>query len=593
MYKIIVITFSLVISYISQGCAQVGLKLAETGKSTYRIIVPNKATAIEMMAANEFQRYFQRVSDIKLPIVRDNTTPVADEIVIGKTNRASGANYKELNEDGLLIRTIGKKLFLTGGGRKGVLYSVYTFFEEYLGCRMYAKDELVIPQRKDITIASGISNKQLPSFAFRTTHFKETLDTVYCNWHKLNFFFEGWGLFAHTVSTFLPPGEYFDSHPEYFALYAGKRVRSQLCPSHPDVAPIVISRLAAEVKKKPQMKYWSVSQNDDLAYCQCDMCEKIRKEEGSPQGAFLRMVNKVAARFPDKVISTLAYRYSQKPPLITKPGKNVLIMLASLSVPRGKAIPDEPKAKEFRNDLEGWKKLTQRIFIWDYVVQFTNTLSPFPNLETLQPNIRFFKNNGITDIFEQGVGGIDGEFSTLRAYMISKLLWNANLNFTDIRNEFLDNYYGKQSSGQIKEYIDAIESEAKAVNAELRTHGSVENGATTYLSRENLERYQMLLKPALETSKGTKYYDRVTRVSLPITYAWLQVRARQINGKGSVKLARAQSLGADKEKQEVTEVLANFINDCKRVGIMNFDETGKGIPALQKEITNQLNPGGK
>ena len=70
---------------------------------------------------------------------------------------------------------------------------------------------------------------------------------------------------------------------------------------------------------QPDKTIWSVSQNDNFSYCQCPECLKIIEEEGSPAGPVIRFVNRVAAVFPDKTISTLAYQYSRPAPRRTRP----------------------------------------------------------------------------------------------------------------------------------------------------------------------------------------------------------------------------------------------------------------------------------
>ena len=79
-----------------------------------------------------------------------------------------------------------------------------------------------------------------------------------------------------------------------------------------------------------------MSQNDNTSYCQCDACKKVIAEEGSPSGPIIRFVNEVAKRFPDKIISTLAYQYSRQAPKITKPADNVQIMLCTIELNRCK-----------------------------------------------------------------------------------------------------------------------------------------------------------------------------------------------------------------------------------------------------------------
>ena len=38
------------------------------------------------------------------------------------------------------------RLIIAGGNEKGTLYGVYTFLEEYLGCRMYSPECKIDPE---------------------------------------------------------------------------------------------------------------------------------------------------------------------------------------------------------------------------------------------------------------------------------------------------------------------------------------------------------------------------------------------------------------------------------------------------------------
>ena len=52
----------------------------------------------------------------------------------------------------LSSRLIGKKLIIAGGKDKGTLYGVYTFLEDYLGCRKYSSKVSFIPENPVITL---------------------------------------------------------------------------------------------------------------------------------------------------------------------------------------------------------------------------------------------------------------------------------------------------------------------------------------------------------------------------------------------------------------------------------------------------------
>ena len=201
---------------------------------------------------------------------------------------------------------------------------------------------------------------------------------------------EDWGMWVHTMFSLVPPEKYFDTHPEYYALMAGKRGKTQLCLTNPDVLKITIEELGKKMKEKPGAKYWSVSQMDTYGSCECNACKAIDDREGSPSGTMIEFINKVAAAFPDKVISTLAYQYTRTAPKKIKPASNVNIMLCTIECDRNKPIDSDTSKGSFYCDLRDWSKISDNILVWDYVIQFTNMIAPFPILHVLQSNIRLF-----------------------------------------------------------------------------------------------------------------------------------------------------------------------------------------------------------
>src|SRR5690606_41370057 len=55
----------------------------------------------------------------------------------------------------------------------------------------------ILPKQKTIIIGK-INYKHNPSFSFRSTFFINNADTAYNNWHKTNYFFEGYHSNAHS-----------------------------------------------------------------------------------------------------------------------------------------------------------------------------------------------------------------------------------------------------------------------------------------------------------------------------------------------------------------------------------------------------------
>jgi len=185
--------------------------------------------------------------------------------------------------------------------------------------------------------------------------------------------------------------------------------------------------------KNPDAMYWSVSPNDDIGYCECDKCKAINDAQGSPSGSLIQFVNRVAAAFPDKTITTLAYGYSHRAPKSLKPADNVYIMLSDIDAYRDKPLSEEGSAAVFRNDLKAWGSLTHNIFVWDYITEFTNYLAPFPNFQTLQPNMQFFKDNGVKGVFEQGSDDTYSEWAGIDIFCAGTMMAASLLSFLQCR----------------------------------------------------------------------------------------------------------------------------------------------------------------
>ncbi|HQV01691.1 MAG TPA: DUF4838 domain-containing protein, partial [Bacteroidia bacterium] len=347
-------------------------------------------------------------------------------------------------------------VYIYSNSKQGLQHAVYVFIERCLHVNKFATKPL-FEKRKTITVDSTKITDE-PAYTTRSLYYTGTNDAEYITWHGLNgksadSVKDQWGMWVHTFKNLIPDSVYFDTHPEYYALN-GVRRRSQLCLSNEAVLQTVIESLRLMMRKDTASLYWSVSQNDNFEYCTCSQCKTIDSIEGSQSGTMLRFVNKVAAAFPQKIISTLAYQYTRKPPAITKPAKNVNIMFCSIECGRHLPIEDDPQAASFRSDFEGWCKLTDNIMVWDYVVQFSNYVSPFPNIHVLQPNIQYFYEHGVRHIFEQASGSNWSDNMELKSYLIAALLWNPYVDVDSLIERYATLQYGAGADDMITYMVD-------------------------------------------------------------------------------------------------------------------------------------------
>ncbi|MBK7096844.1 MAG: DUF4838 domain-containing protein [Saprospiraceae bacterium] len=409
-------------------------------------------------------------------------------------------------------------------------------------------------------------------------HCEFTKDSLYSYFRKIASIEDIWndgqyhGYYVHTFSRSIPPDKYFTSHPEYFALINGKRVPyGQLCLTNADVLEIVKKDIGDQISKHPGLQYWSVSQNDNYYHCECDECRAINEEEGSPSGLMLRFVNEVAKEFPDRTITTLAYQYTRKPPLKTKPMKNVMVTLCTIELNRSKPIESDPASADFVKEIQDWAKISGNIKIWDYETQFTNSFGPFPLYNTLKPNIQFFTKNNVNAHFQQCNGKHSENLSELKCYVLSKLLWNPKANDNSIINEFLFGFYG-DAAPYIRIYFDKLHLETRKSGISLDIYGTPVWLADNILSDSNMAMYNEYFDKAEKAvSEEMKLYNRVRAARLPLMFSAIEIAKTDLFGKRGWYI---ENEGKFLKKPEMNKMLENFYSICKHDSITSLNEKG-------------------
>ena len=125
------------------------------------------------------------------------------------------------------------------------------------------------------------------------------------------------------------------------------------------------------------------------------------------------------------------------------------------------------------------------ILIWDYNIQFANPISPFPNLHTIGPNVKFYIENNVNALFMQATGN-KAEFGQLRSYLITQLMWNPQRDADEIINEFLVGYYGS-ASNYVRNYIDTMKEALLKTPFRLNIFGDPRDAISNYLSAKILK----------------------------------------------------------------------------------------------------------
>ncbi|WP_372793468.1 DUF4838 domain-containing protein [Lutibacter sp.] len=567
-HKVLKFTFSFLIIAIISCAPNNKLELTNKGASNYEIVIAKNSSTTIKYASEELQNYIKKISTVKIPIVtEENQTEAKHKLFV---------QIATFDKNQIKINSEAENIFISGGSELAVKNAVYEFLEIYLNCKWYAPNVEEIPILKTIVLDKNINFEYTPNVTTRTVHSKLFYENpAFADKHKVTaeaFPYYVPSARVHTFNKFLPEEVYYKEHPEYFALRSNKRLPTQLCLTNNNVYQIVKDSVASLFKQFPEATVISVSQNDNQQYCQCNKCSEIDSLEGGSSGTIIQFINKIAADFPDKTISTLAYQYTRKPSK-TKPLSNVLITLCSIECDR--SAPIEEKCTDFAEDLKGWKQITKNIRIWDYTTQFTNFLAPFPNIYTLQPNIQFFSDNNAKWIFEQHSHN-PSELFELRSYVTAKLLWNPNLNIEEIITEFTNGYY-EEAGVYVKKYIDLVHQKIKEdPDFFLFLYGDPSQAFDSFLNPELLKQYDEFFNKAkkIVTNKPL-ILKRVKEAHISIDYAILEACKKNLSKEFSMVLL--DDNGNKSINEAVVKRLDNFYNTCINANITLMNEMGFSV----------------
>jgi len=577
------------------------LTLVKQGKSTYSICVSEKASPSEKHAAEELQKFIEEMSGARLPILADAENPEGDLVLVGNSKLFqpldSRIPFERLGSEGFVLRTAGNRVLIVGGRQRGTMYGVYTFLEK-LGCRWFARDLSVIP-RKSTLIVEPLDEMQKPAFEYRESSFREALEKDWAARNKMN----GSSMnldestggnvqyypFVHTFYPILPPDKYFREHPEYYALVDGQRrsENAQLCLTNPHVLQLTVKTVLEWIEQHPEASIYSVSQNDCEGWCECDNCRRVEQEEGGAHsGPILRFVNAVAIEVgknhPEKLIDTLAYWYSEAPPLHARPLPNVRIRLCPIGACEAHAYENCKDDAYFLHHLRGWSAITNQLYIWHYVTNFSHYLLPFPDFDELAADIPMYRKNGVVGIFLEGdySEGGGGENAELRSYVIARLLWNPSVEVNKIIDEFMAAYYG-MAARPMRAYFDLLHRQVRPAPQGKGQHMWIyTNPGAPYLSEGFLAQATELFHEA-ETAAGDDVTRmRISKARLSISYVRLMhAKAFQV---------RDGSYAPDNLEQ-LKENFQSFMNDVRSFGITELHESSK-LAEDEEDFSKYIKP---
>ncbi len=456
--------------------------VVDNGRAVATVLLASDCTDVEKLARDELVRFVEKASGVRLQTIDG---PMSGQPTIELVSTGAPKPSAEYT-----ILATRDKLRIEGNCPVGLLFGVYDFLERFVGCRWYVSGEIgeVIPRKRSIAVPVG-TYRCKPTFYIRSFFFNREQEMWWGLRNRLNGFYSedfvkslgsgvGSSLWTeaprHAFYKLVPPDEFFERHPDYFALIGGKRVPNrQLCTTHPKVIAR-IARLAREFfAAHPDCLSFSICPNDGYGWCQCERCRALDRAQGGPRkwdagdrqvmtDRVMWFANRVAERvlrdFPDRELFVYAYVNYSPPPAVEWPRPGVVAWLchywpACYAHPiRDKSCPENRK---FYGYLRRWtERVRDQMGFYAYTDKSMWEGLPRPVVHQMADDIKLLAELGVRRYVAQSSARNWGQMEALY-WITAKLLWDASADVEKLRDDWYSGFFGSAGPA-MRAYYDVL-----------------------------------------------------------------------------------------------------------------------------------------
>ncbi|MDD5705144.1 MAG: DUF4838 domain-containing protein [Kiritimatiellae bacterium] len=482
------------LSMLVSGCSSVWrgpeLLLTRRGVPAATIVVPDTplgacngmgaATLTQATAAEELQKYVEKASGARLPIVPAARAPARGTLILVGRSAVSDAFHLDppTRPEGLRVVSFRRGVAILGeiaDARvaanntdkdldRGIMHAVYTFLERQVGCRFYFENRddtelgIVTPANPTIAIPMPLDYTDAPAFAQRQNYRTSLAATrAGCADHCTG---------GHTHGDAWAK-RYRESHPEYFMMNAdGTRNFRYLCYSEPGVLEADLRHVEEWYatgsnmfsSSHPTAGYITVWPDDlyPRGGCACERC-KVKAGGGYDSrwsnywwDYVRRMAEAVSKRWPDKRVLAGAYTTWLNPPDFALPS-NVCVQLCicpggEQSHAHNYMIKQTNLYAKNLSLVTAWSEILgrnpDRLHIREYGYDNTHTGIPILYPHVMQRWLKDIRPLCRGSYFDGICGAGDTPNNYLMTWLQFRLLWNPGLDVDAAIREHCQTFFG-------------------------------------------------------------------------------------------------------------------------------------------------------
>jgi hypothetical protein len=592
--------------------------LAKDGTTDYKIVLPADPSVNERYGASELIEFFARSTGAELTVISDTDAAFSDNakfISIGENELFKAAsvsfNKADYSQQGYKIKTVKQCVFILGGGEIGVLYGVYEFMHHQIGFEAYAPDELYTEVYKERKLLD-IDLTDEPDIMWREPNYGPVNGLIPSQRMRFNnsIWITGRGNFVHnSIDEYFPYSQYSEK-PEYYSVDKKGNISinttlnkpHQLCYTAKgdadvleEMRNIVFERIKTLVVNsysagKP-LESVSFTHEDSAVWCQCDTCTAANAKYGTDAAVIIQFINPVAVRIKDWLaeeypgaklnIAIFAYVTTESAPVRLKsdggyeaidntvvPEDNIVLFYAPYYANYHYSF-DHKDNKSYKQTLDKWKAIADKIYLWTYSTNFHNYFSWYDSFNSMQSIYQMAKEYNAYYIFDQGrynVKGLSG-FDHLKIYLNSKLGWDVNVDLNKLTGNFFVHYF-KDAYLPMQQYFEEYRVWMEHLRNTTAINGVMQNTlpyTNQHLPKQLLTGWMKYIESAytaIEPHRFTnaelyqKLYDRITKESMVLRFYIIDLYANTYTTEQAIAMKQS------------------FKEDASRLGFTLFSEMG-------------------
>lgn len=327
-----------------------------------------------------------------------------------------------------------------------------------------------------------------------------------------------WGIWGHNLEKVLPE----EPSQSVYAKVNGNTTKKQLCFSSNHLYEYIEEFIDDKFDHNEYARF-AILPNDNDIVCLCEKCIEVGNSAGNASPAVVKMVKRLAERFPNHSFFTSDYRTTQSVPKDSMPA-NSGVLISAIDYPLSMA--GSYQENQFMNRIKAWTPVTPRVVVWDYINNFDDYFTPFPVFNVLQRRLKNYRDNGVTGIFLNGSGSDLSAFSDIKAEVLAQITANPDIDWKPVVRETARKLY-PVAGDAIADFMILQEDMIEKSNATLPLYDGVEGAVNTYLPKNDfIAFHDKLLK--LRQAVSGKELDRLNTLLGQLALTRLEIN--RING---------------------------------------------------------------